>query len=435
MPADTRIDPLTDAPASVGQRQLWLMDHYQGAGGALNCPVVHRLSGPLDVGRLGRALDTVVARHEALRTTFTGRGRRLARVVHEPRPVPLSVADLAGGPDPEAALAAALHAELSTRFDTSREIVRARLWRLGPDEHVLCLNQHHLVTDAWSCAVVSRELGEAYGGAELPDVAAQFSDFVRAESVELAGDRLARLQGYWRTQLDGVRVPQLPTPEHRAPAGERRIDFARAHLSPQVRARIAATGRAHRSTPFAVLLGAFTALLHEYAGQTDLAVASLLANRSGPELAGTVGYLANMVLLRTRFPDARTSGDVVAAARGTVVGALVHQALPYQLLPLDTIHADSVRDVVFQVFAEATHQTAFGGDSGLVAEPVDPPDGVGTRFDLDCVVMPHRDGGLDVVLGHATDRFDGEWAAGFVGRFGEIVTGLAGSPAGTPLVR
>lgn len=416
-------------PASVGQRQLWLMDHYLGAGGALNCPIILRISGDLDRDRLAGALEQVIARHEALRTTFTGRGRWLARKVAAPFAIELPVVDLTDSADPEAAVIEALRAELATRFDVTEQTLRARLWRLGPRTHVLCLNQHHLITDAWSCGIVSRELGQSYSGRDLPEVSAAFSDFVRAETEELSGDRLARLQKYWRTQLDGLSVPRLP---ERDPNRTRSIAFARTRLNRQTRAGITTSARAHRTTPFAVLLGAFMSVLHAHTGQRDLAVASLLANRAPGAMDTTVGYLANMVLLRVPFPQARSTGEVVEAARKTVVGALVHQALPYQMLPLNTIRAQAVRDVVFQVFAEATHQTTLGA-SDLTVEPVDPPAGMGARFDLDFVVMPHRDGGFEVVVGYASDRFEDAWVRGFVDRFAEVAAGLAESPSGTML--
>ncbi len=422
----------TDArPASIGQRQLWLMDHYQGAHGALNCPIILRLTGALDLDALGRALDAVTARHEALRTTFTGRGRRLAREVHPALHLPVSIVDLTGTQDPDLAAADELRVELRTRIDVTTEPVRVTLWRVGSQVHLLCVNQHHLVTDAWSCAMLSRELGEIYGGrAEaLPAVGWQFSDFVAWQQATLTGDDLHRHQDYWRAQLDGTRVPALPAPAARAPAAERTIDFARVAVDAEVAAGTARVARENRTTPFAVLLTAFYVLLHEYTGQTDLVVATLLANRSRPETRNTVGYLANMVLLRTPFPEAGTAQDLLRATRKTVIGALVHQELPYQMLPLDTIRADAVRDVVFQVFAEATHQTEFGAANGLRADPVDPPGGLGNRFDLDCVVMPDRgSGGYEVVLGYAQDRFGREWATTFLARYAAIAEVLARAP-------
>src|SRR4051812_9131723 len=145
-----------EAPASVGQRLLWQMDHHRGAGGALNCPVFLRLRGRLDRGALLSALDRLVRRHESLRTTFAGRGHRLTQLIHEEPPPPATAElDLGGEPDPEEALERALAAEAQERVDPQAWPVRCTLWRLSDREHVLCVNMHHLVTDGWSCAVVA----------------------------------------------------------------------------------------------------------------------------------------------------------------------------------------------------------------------------------------------------------------------------------------
>ncbi|GAB3934951.1 hypothetical protein GCM10027614_08880 [Micromonospora vulcania] len=154
----------------MGQRLLGIIEHYRADHGALNCPLLCRLTGEIDLTALRDALTTLTARHEALRTTFVGRGPRLSQLVHEPQPVALTVVDLRGEPDPQLATDAAVTAELATRVDVAQWPTRAIAWRVTDHEVVLCFTMHHLVTDAWSCGLLFEELRALYADprVELP---------------------------------------------------------------------------------------------------------------------------------------------------------------------------------------------------------------------------------------------------------------------------
>lgn len=420
-----------EVPASIGQRLLWLLDHYRGADGALNIAVLFRLRGALDVLALAAAVNQLSHRHEALRTTFAGRGRLLTQLIHDPEPLAVVQRDLCRADDPEAALQQAVREELRTRIDLGSWPLRVTLWRVAAREHVLCLNMHHLVTDAWSCGVVSRELGLLYdrlvaGGPEPPRVDWQYNQFVEWQQQTLVGDRLRGHEDYWRRQLQGGQLPSLPARATRLEPGATRPAerIERVAIEPPVVRALQQLARSHRTTLFAVMLALYYALLHRLTGQNDLAVASLLANRLRPELRYTVGFLANMVVLRTRFEPAASFPDILQATRATVIDAFVHQELPYQLLPLDTMHANALLDVVFQMMAEPTHQLQV---ADLQVEPMDAPDGLVSRFDLDFALIPRR-GGLEALLGYAPDRFDGAWAHDMASGYARLARTVAGAP-------
>jgi hypothetical protein len=191
-----------------------MIKHYRSDYGALNCPVVCRITGDLDVDALRRALDALADRHESLRTTFTGRGPRLSQRIHPPRHEPIATRDLSTHDDPAEAAFKELSQELGTPIDPQEWPVRARLWRIGARDHLFCLNLHHLVTDAWSTGILLRDLcllfdRETGGEADLPEPGWSPAEFVQWQRSLLAGDRLKRHQDYWRRQLAGARLPVL----------------------------------------------------------------------------------------------------------------------------------------------------------------------------------------------------------------------------------
>src|SRR5206468_3089700 len=168
-----------EAPASFAQRRLWLVDRLEPGSAAYNVPAFWRLRGALDAAALGRALSTVVARHEALRTTFAERGDEPVQVVAPPAPLSLVPEDLSQA---EAGRVAA--DEAARPFDLAAgPLLRVRLLRLAADDHVLLLTVHHAVCDGWSLGVVCGELAALYdaersgAGAALPPLAVQYGDY------------------------------------------------------------------------------------------------------------------------------------------------------------------------------------------------------------------------------------------------------------------
>lgn len=384
--------------------------------------MIVRIRGPLREAALRRAIDRLTARHEALRTTFTGAGHRLTQVVNAPAPVVLHRADL---PEhDEDALQDALARELATAVDAAVNPLRATLWRMGPDEHVLCLAMHHLVTDAWSCGVLYRELAEMFEDSPQLPPATQYIDFSDWQHEFLHSPQAQRHREYWARQLHGMELPALPL-RPRTRQRVRTTAIARADVPADVAKRLRAVARTGRTTPFAVLLAAYYATLHLRTEQRDLAVASLFANRSRPGVAGTIGFVANMVVLRAQLPAGASFAEVVDIAGRTSRAAFVHESIPYQLLPIPaaTVATQRVEDVMFQMLGEPI--TVSTRVAGLELQGV-VPRGV-ARFDCELAVVPQGDG-WEVSLFHATDRLAQDWARDLVDDYVALLSAVALDP-------
>ncbi|WP_223874511.1 condensation domain-containing protein [Salinispora fenicalii] len=420
-------------PASVSQRLLWMIKHYRADFGALSCPLLCRLTGDLDANALDVALTRLAARHESLRTTFTGRGARLAQIVHPPAPVPTRRIYLSDHPDPDGAVDEAVRAELRTAIDPTEWPARTTLWRLGARTHLLCLNLHHLVTDAWSTGILFRDLGALYAQATgasspLPDTGWPYTRFVEWQQELLDGDGLQRHRDYWRRQLAGSQLPALPAAADDRPTNDDRSATADVaiDLDRETVTRLRALARTRHTTLFAVLLAVFYHHLHQVTGQDDLAVASMFANRSRPELRETVGLLANMVLLRARVGQAATFADLVGQAHSAAIGAFTYQDLPYQMLPADVVRAGGRRadDVLFNVMAEAQHRTVAAG----VGFELLVPRGLGSRFRFELAIAPMGPADLRVVFYHPTAAYTPAQAHRFLSGYADLATTLTAAP-------
>lgn len=392
-------------PASVAQRLLWVLEQFRGQGGAANCPIVLRLRGPLDMRRLSDGLSALTARHESLRTTFEGRGARLTQLVHEPQPVRTRRVDLASDRD----LREAITEEVREPVDAGQWPARITLFRLAADDHCLCVNVHHAVTDGSSCGLIVRDLQSLTGaGPPLPMVRWQYSRFRQWQEEWLAGPEMHEDRTYWTKHLEGARVPRLPLREPGAWVSGSVTDTIDAGTV----SALAQLARGSRTTLASALLAIYYLVLRKHTGDDDLSVASFLANRTRPELRDTVGLLANMTVLRTRVGD--DFAEVLRRTHVTAVDAFVHQRLPYQLLRGDTFAEPGRRpdDVMFQVVPELQGNLRVAGAQAEIVVI----DQLASRFECEFQLYPQY-GGQRIVLCYNRARLDDDLAARLVGDY------------------
>ncbi|WP_254058605.1 condensation domain-containing protein, partial [Dyella sp. S184] len=276
-------------PLSFAQSRLWFLDQLERHAAIYNIPSAIRLTGHLEVDALTRALNEIVRRHEALRTTFVMVDDAPVQVIAPTLTLPLDIVDLGHLPaaEREAQLRVYLREDLARPFDLAVDpLIRFDLLRLAEDEHVLFLTMHHIVSDGWSVGVVMRELAAFYRAfmqglpSPLPDLPIQYADFAQWQRQWLNEDVLAPQLSYWKQRLAGCpSLLTLPTDRPR-PA---RLSHRGAMLSFMLPATqisdLQALGRQTQSTLFMTLYAAFSVLLARYSGQSDICIGTPIANR------------------------------------------------------------------------------------------------------------------------------------------------------------
>src|SRR5580765_788812 len=209
MKGDRRTQPL-----SFAQQKLWFLDRLQARNAFYNVPAAVRLSGPLNIAALTASLQEIVGRHEVLRTNYAAAGDGHPRVlVGKYGPVVIPVTDASGVvEDKKAALAEDwMRKEASHPFDLEKDqLIRARLLKLRPEEHVLLVTMHHIVSDGWSKVLLLREMALCYEAIvnhhppSLPALSIQYADYASWQSGVLEGESIAPEIAYWKQQLDGA---------------------------------------------------------------------------------------------------------------------------------------------------------------------------------------------------------------------------------------
>ncbi|KUL63367.1 non-ribosomal peptide synthetase [Streptomyces sp. NRRL S-1521] len=421
--------PGAPAPLSYAQQRLWFLDRFEPGGTEFTTLSVLRLRGPLDQDALRAALDGVVARHEALRTTFTEHEGQARQIVHPPRPVDLPVTDLADA----TALDALVDLAAATPFDLATgPLLRARLARSAPDEHVLVLAVHHIVTDGWSVGVLARDLGELYAAAledrrpDLPDLPVRYSDYAAWQRSR--ADRAETELAHWRRALDGVSPLELPTDRPRPAVRTRDGALVTFTLPAALTERLRERAREADATLYMTLVTACQTLLARWAGQEDVTVGTVTAGRDRAELHDVVGMFVNTLVLRARVRPGVPFLNLLAEVRDTVLAAFAHQEVPFERV-VDALQPerDTSRTPLFQVMV-ALHN--LGAEPlrlpGLTAEPVTPPVRTAT-YDL-AFDFVEGDGGLTGHLEYNTGLFDTGTAERLAARLRVLLEAVAADP-------
>ncbi|MGJ6960823.1 amino acid adenylation domain-containing protein [Streptosporangium sp. G11] len=417
--AVARRAPGTVPPLSHAQERLWFLEQYRPGTTVYTVPVAVRLRGHLDADALRRALDEIVARHEALRTRFlTTEDGTPELVIDEPGPAALRVVEAAGV---DAAIEL-LDADLAVPFDLERgPLLRTVLARIAPEDHVLLIAAHHTVIDGWSSDLLIRELLALHDGAIPPSAPVGYGDYALWQR----GRDHRREIDHWRDRLAGLPAIELPTDRPR-PAEQRHEGAALdVRVDADLTRRLAELGAAAGATPYMTLLAAFQVLLARYSGQADFAVGSPVAGRGLPELDGVVGMFVNTLVLRADLADDPSFTTFLARTRETALDAYAHQELPFDQLVNEL---NVVRDVSRSPLAQVTfalQNFKAGEEDGRVSYLTLPART--TRFDLGLYLFESPDG-LVGHISYSTALFDPETVELLAARFETLLRSIVAAP-------
>ncbi|GKT02227.1 amino acid adenylation domain-containing protein [Acidovorax sp. SUPP3434] len=338
-----RRDPATPALLSHAQRSLWLTWQLAPESPAYNLAGSLEMDGPLNASALSAALGDLVARHDILRTLITIGGDGQALQAVQPQagvPLQLPVVDLREQARIEDALADALADFAQTPFALDREVpLRACLYRLGEQHHVLALSMHHIAADGWSLRILVDELLQCYAarlGARphaLAPLPIQFTDYAAWERQRLDGGERERQLRYWRDRLGSAHEPlELPLSHVRGAvtdAAEGRHRFVwPIELSDAVRAM----ARARGASLFMVMTALLDLLLYRLSGQRRIRVGTPIANRGKAETHGLIGYLLNLQVVQVDVAPQMGFGELLEQVRHAVLDAQQHADLPFDML-------------------------------------------------------------------------------------------------------
>ncbi|UJF66264.1 pyoverdine non-ribosomal peptide synthetase PvdD [Pseudomonas aeruginosa] len=422
---------------SYAQERQWFLWQLEPESAAYHIPSVLRLRGRLDLDALQRSFDSLVARHETLRTRFRLDGDEARQEIAASMALPLDIVAL--GPLEEGALARQVETTIARPFDLERgPLLRVSLLRLAEDDHVLVLVQHHIVSDGWSMQVMVEELVQLYAaysrGLEvaLPALPIQYADYALWQRSWMEAGEKERQLAYW-TGLLGGEQPVLelpfdrPRPVRQSHRGAQFILELDIDLSQALR-RVA---QQEGATAFALLLASFQALLYRYSGQSDIRVGVPIANRNRVETERLIGFFVNTQVLKADLDGRMGFDELLAQARQRALEAQAHQDLPFEQLvealqPERSLSHNPLFQVLFNYQSEARgNGQAFRFDE-LQMESVQ-FDSRTAQFDL-TLDLTDEEQRFCAVFDYATDLFDASTVERLAGHWRNLLRGIVANP-------
>jgi amino acid adenylation domain-containing protein len=420
---------------SLGQERLWFLNQLKPDSAAYNQPRAIRLRGALSVDALKQSLEEIVARHESLRTTFVSLDGEPFQMINSARPIELPLIDLsrATGEYRQAELDRAILAITHHPFDLSKDLMlRAALFYLGENHHVLLLVTYHIASDGWSMEVLFQELAALYSAfaagqpCALSELPIQYADFAIWQRNLLQGEFLESQLLYWKEQLSGS-LPSLQLPrDHARPIVESDRGGVETLLLPgTLVSALKDLSRQNRVTLFITLLAAFKTLLFRYTSQEDVLVGVPIANRTRPEMEPLIGFFINNLVMRTDLGINPTFLQLLSRVRDVAFGAYAHQDLPFERVveeinPDRSVSRNPLFQVAFNLLSFPRQEIRLPG-LALTELAVH---NHRSKFDLTLTLMP-KGQDLSATFEYSTDLLDASTIRRMLFHFKTLLQGIA----------
>jgi aspartate racemase len=423
-------------PFSWPQEGLWFFEQAVPGMAAYNIAEAWWLEGRLDIAALQRSLDEIVRRHETLRTAIGAKDGKPCQIVFPPKPFPLFCVDLRFQANAEAEAERLGGWDACGAFDLTQEpLTRVTLFRTGEEKHLLGVNMHHLLSDAWSVGVFMRELALLYGAhttgqsPRLPSLPIQYGNFTLWQREMGQGDRWRENLDYWTKQLQGA-PPLLTLPADRArPPVATHLGAALFFAWPEsLAAGLKELARKEGATVFQILLAAFNILLQRYTLQDDILVGSPFAGRDELETEDLIGFFVNTHALRTNLAGDPPFAQLLNRVREVTLSASLRQQPPLH-------HIVRALGAERNPSAHSLFQVAFGlqrdfteGWSlpGMAATRLDMDNGA-SKFDL-TVMVTEASRQLRVRFEYSADLFDAATVERWARQFRILAESIVAAP-------
>ena len=445
-----------EVPLSFSQERQWFFEQLNPNSCAYNIHRSVKLTGKLNILALEKALQTIVERHETLRTIFIAKNGIPITQILDNVIFKLTTIDLQKNDDneKEELLNKYFNQELKKPFNLTKDLMfRANLYCLSDREYILLISLHHIVGDGWSLGVLNKEISQLYNAycenqpSPLPDLPLQYGDYSLWQKDYFNQQKLEELLSYWRDQFQGeIPVLNLPTDNPRPSIESFNGAKYPVVISNELTTKLKQLARKLNITLFTVLLTTFKILLYRYTGDTKIIICSPIASRNYLEIENLIGFFVNTLALKTDLSNNQTFAELLTKVKTTTQKAYIHQELPYEkLIEALNIQRDLSRSPVtpivfsFQnvpdkplnlqglnISSYGIHKDRKKDNLSLNSFLNNPDNGI-SRCDL-ALFLREEDGEIGGVLEYNTDLFNQDTIARFIEHLRMLLESIVDNP-------
>jgi len=436
------------APLSFSQERLWFSDQLIQERAAYNIPIALHLHGPLHLPELERSLKEVLRRHEILRTIFKNQADAPVQIVLSLEEIEttqlwqsirLDPIDLSELPEVqrEHTCQQLITSEARRLFQLDRDLlIRTMLLQLAPQEHLLVITMHHIVSDGWSLGILGQELGVLYSAyitgtsSGLAEIPIQYSDYALWQKQEGQKEARRKQLSYWQDYLtDAPLLLELPTHYPRPTNQTYRGATYEFLLPSDLVEALKDLGYQENATLFMTLFTAFQTLLYRYTGLEDMLIGTPVANRQHIEIENLIGCFVNTLILRANLSGKPSFREALARTRQAALGAFAHQDIPFEKL-VEAFHPERNLSYhpLFQVMF-VLQNTPWNVDSFIDLQvQISKLPTQTALFDL-TLELRETEAGLAGIFEYNTDLFDEATVARMAGHYRTLLQGILLDPS------
>ncbi|MCH2089034.1 MAG: amino acid adenylation domain-containing protein [Pseudoalteromonas sp.] len=440
---------------SYAQQSLWLVNEIEGNSPQYNIPAAFKLEGKVDYTLFNKALEVLVNRHEALRTSFKTQASETVQVVHTSVDVNLEVIDLTKFALQlrEDKLEQIGKEQASAPFDLSEApLFRLCLADIGNEQHVFFVTMHHIISDGWSSSIFFTELAYVYRklvtgeDSALPALPAQYMDFVHWQKDMLDKETFDKHTNFWLEQLQSApAISSIPLDRTRLKQQSHRGARLRTTLDPALSKRLRQLAQAQGVTLFMLLETAFALTVGRFSGETDVVIGTPVSGRQKAEFEDVIGFFVNSLVLRNDLSGNLGFDALLQRNKAMIRNAFQHQHVPFELLVeklspkrslshhpiyqlVFSFQNESQRDILAPEKNNSLQENNSGAEQNLLKAT---PLGNSTelvKFDLVFRALEQREQ-ITIDCSYATDLFNEMTIESFMASYTRLLEQVTESPS------
>ena len=407
---------------SFNQQRLWMLNEIHPDDPSYNITIRLRHDGELDRSCFTAAWEALFDRHEVLWARIEVIDGVAYQVI-DPDVSPVIHWHDCQGESDEAVRKRIKRESMRVFSLDSAPLVRCGVYE-GEEGASIAITIHHILSDAWSCEVLQRELNGVYSalvdGREpgFDELEIQYTDFAHWQR-SLPGTLAYQADlEYWVEQLEAPEYVELPMDYARGSEASSRGKRLSTRIGRSESAAIRSAADGLGVTVYAYTLALFQVWMHRVTGQDDLMIGTPMANREWSQVDGLIGFFVETAAFRTQLSCSDRVDEVIRRVSRGTLEAFDHLHVPFQHI-VDAIHShpSNGRNPLFEVFFNHIAMEIQSSDEddllGFVATEIDNET---AKFDLTCYVLDEVDG-IEVVFNYRSALFQEETMARYLDQY------------------
>lgn len=345
-------------PLSHAQKRVWLAHQLEGGELAYNVLTANNLIGNLNIEAFKMTFQYIISRHEILRTNFITVEGSPYQVVREAidNKFVFDYLDFSEASNAEVLAKQELDRHTRVVFDLEKDsLIRVSVIKTSHLKHLFVLSMHHIICDAWSKDIITKEIINIYNTFNrelqpaIPPLRIHYKDFAAWQQKNASEDK-----AYWQKQLEHYKnVVDLPLDFPRKSAQTYGGDIVYEVFDKAISDGVREISKKYGVSPFMVGLTAVYLLLHRYTEAADILVGTTVAGRDHPDLENQIGFYINTLPLRTKIDSDDTFETLLQKTKNTTLEAYKHQQYPFDNIISDVgLKKDFARSPLFDVLVE-----------------------------------------------------------------------------------